>query len=59
MTILHQSVQQKAQEEGFNTLATKLSDYYQMKTKYVRNDMDIIIILHVPGTRSTICIGQF
>jgi hypothetical protein len=30
MAILHQSVQQKAQEEGFNALATKLSDFYQM-----------------------------
>jgi hypothetical protein len=35
IAILHQSVQQKAQEEGFNALATKLSDYYQMETTYV------------------------
>jgi hypothetical protein len=51
MAILHQSVQQKAQEEGFNALETKLSDYYQTKTTYVRNDKDIIIILHIPGTK--------
>jgi hypothetical protein len=51
MGILHQSVQQKVQEEGFNALATKLSDYYQMETSYVRNDKEIIIILHLPGTK--------
>jgi hypothetical protein len=48
MAILHQSVQQKAQDEEFNALATKLSYYYQMDTIYVRNDdNDIVNILHV------------
>jgi hypothetical protein len=51
MAIFHQSVQQKAPEKGFNFLATKLSDYYQMEITYVRNNKDIIIILPVPGTK--------
>jgi hypothetical protein len=38
--------------KGFNALATKLSDYYQIEPTYVWNDgKDIIIILHVPGTK--------
>jgi hypothetical protein len=32
MAILHQSVQQKTQDQGCNALATKLSDYYQIET---------------------------
>ena len=52
MNILHQAVQEKAHEDGFNALATKISDYYQMEATYVRNDdKDIVIILHVPGTK--------
>jgi hypothetical protein len=52
MAILHQAVQEKAQEDGYNALATNILDYYQLETTYVRNnDKDIIIILHVPGTK--------
>ena len=47
MAILH-SLQQKAENEGFNALATKLSDYCQMETTYVRNDKDIIIFCMYP-----------
>jgi hypothetical protein len=32
MAILHEAVQQKAQDKGFNALAKNLSDYYQMET---------------------------
>ncbi len=53
MAILHKAVQQKAQDEGFNALATKLSDYYHLETTYVRSEKDIVIILHVPGTKET------
>jgi hypothetical protein len=53
MAILHEAVQQKAQDEDFNALAAKLSDYYQMETTYVRSEKDIVIILHVPGTKET------
>jgi hypothetical protein len=50
MAILHLAVQEKSQEVGFNALATKTKDYYQMETTCVRNDNnDIIIILCIPG----------
>ena len=52
MAILHLAVQEKAQEERFNAIATKITDHYQMETTYVRNDInDIIIILHVHGKK--------
>jgi hypothetical protein len=52
MAILHLAVKEKTQKDGFNALATKISDYYQMDTTYVRNnENDIIVILHISGNK--------
>jgi hypothetical protein len=41
---------QHNKDEGFNALATKLSDCFEMETTYVRSEKDIVIILLVPGS---------
>ncbi len=59
MAILHETVQQKAQDEGFNALATKLSDYYQMETTYVRSERDIVTWYQRNGCTNNLQISSF
>jgi hypothetical protein len=48
MEVMHQEVLKAAQDDGLNSLVTHTSDYFQVEITYLRNDEDLLIIVHVP-----------
>ena len=53
MDIMHDAVTSAALEDGFTPLTVLNSDYYQIEVSYTRSDTDIIIIVHVPCTKTS------
>ena len=48
MEIMHKEVLKAAADDGLNSLVQHTSDYFQVEVTYLRNDEDLLIIVHVP-----------
>ena len=45
---MHKEVLKAAEDNRLNSLVTHTSDYFQVEITYLRNDEDLLIIVHVP-----------
>ena len=49
METMHKEVLKAADDNnGLNSLVTHTSDYFQVEITYLRNDEDLLIIVHIP-----------
>lgn len=48
MALMHSQVETAAAVDNLNSLIQHTSDYFQVEVTYLRNDEDLIIIVHVP-----------
>jgi hypothetical protein len=48
LSTMHNSLEQMASEKGLSLFPTRISDYFQLETSYVRQASDMHILLHVP-----------
>ena len=52
MDVMHKAVHDEAAVMGFTPLTTKVVDYFQIEVTYMRSGKDIILIVHVPCTKT-------
>ncbi len=48
LNILHNSLQRLAQKNNWQLLINNLQDIFQLDVSYIRKQMDVVIIAHVP-----------
>ena len=52
MSAMHTAVHEEAKVMGFTPLTTKVVDYFQIEVTYMRSGKDIVLIVHVPCTKT-------